>query len=72
MKRYGNLWPALIRWENLMLAARKAQRGKRSREVVQRFNFTQEWQLLRLQRELEDGTYCPGPFTTHWISRPKP
>ncbi len=72
MKRYGNLWSQFISWENLLLAARKAQRGKRRREVTQRFNFHLESNLLRLQRELESGCYQPGPFHTHWIYHPKP
>lgn len=71
MKRYGGLWNRLVQWENLLLAARKAQRGKRGRIVVQRFNFRQETELLRLQQELAGGTYHPGPFTTHWITQPK-
>lgn len=71
MKRYGNLWEKLVTWENLVLAARKAQRGKRDRGTVQQFNFNLEQQLLRLQRELEDGSYRPGKFCSHWITRPK-
>ena len=72
MKRTGGLWERVVSWENLWLAACKARRGKRSREVVQRFEFAREPELLRLQRELIDGHYEPGPFHTHWISRPKP
>jgi retron-type reverse transcriptase len=72
MKRYGQLWDALVRWENLVLAARKAQRGKRSRAAVQSFNFQQERGLLRIQRELQAGTYRPGEFRTHRITEPKP
>jgi len=72
MKRWGDLWPAVVSWPNLVLAARKARRGKRDREVVQRFEFNQERELLRLRRELEGNDYRPGPFTTHWITRPKP
>jgi retron-type reverse transcriptase len=72
MKRYGHLWGQLISWENFLLAARKARRGKRDRAAVQRFEFRQENELLCLQRELRDGTYRPGAFTTHWITRPKP
>ena len=30
-----------------------------------------ESNLLALRRELADGTYRPGPFSTHWIARPK-
>lgn len=71
MKRHGDLWPQVVAWDNLLLAARKARRGKRDREVVQRFEFRQERELLRLQRELTAGAYQPGPFTTHWIDRPK-
>lgn len=71
MKRYGHLWDKVISWDNLVLAARKAQRGKRDRPCVRRFNFSQEYQLLRLAVELDDGTYRPGLFRTHWITRPK-
>ena len=49
MKRYGHLWDRVVCWENLVLAARKAQRGKRSRLSVQAFNFDQERALLRLR-----------------------
>ncbi len=72
MKRTGNLWAEIVTWENLVLAARKAQRGKRDRAAVCRFNFSLEPELLRLQRELNDGTYRPGAFTSHWITVPKP
>ena len=37
-----------------------------------RFDFDLERELLQLRRELIGGSYQPGPFTTHWISRPKP
>lgn len=72
MRRYGNLWSSLVSWPNLLRAARKAQRGKRDKGAVQRFNFGQETELLRLQDELEAGTYQPGAFRSHWITRPKP
>jgi hypothetical protein len=72
MKRWGDLWPAVVSWPNLVRAARKARRGKRTRAAVLRFEFQQERELLRLKRALESGEYRPGPFTTHWIARPKP
>lgn len=34
MKRYGNLWPQVIDFDNLLLAARLAQQGKRFRGNV--------------------------------------
>jgi len=71
MKRYGNLWEKVLSWDNLVLAARKAQRGKRDRGAVRLFAFNLEPELLRLQAELEDGSYRPGRFSSHWIYRPK-
>ncbi len=62
----------MVSWPNLVRAADKARRGKRRHEVVQRFDFDLERELLQLQRELVGGSYQPGPFTTHWITRPKP
>lgn len=72
MKRYGQLWDNLVNWENLVLAAHKAQRGKRGRVSVLKFGFNQECYLIRLQDELVHQTYRPGPFRTHWIESPKP
>jgi len=72
MKRYGDLWDSVTSWQNLLLAARKARRSKRDRAAVQRFEFALEAELLALQTELREGSYRPGRFTTHWISRPKP
>ena len=72
MKRHGSLWGELVAWENLRKASGKARRGKRDRGVVQRFEFELERELLALQTELNTGTYRPGRFTTHWITRPKP
>jgi retron-type reverse transcriptase len=71
MKRYDGLWEQVIAWENLLLAARKARRGKRGRAEVMHFEFQREAELLRLQAELSGGTYQPGAFRSHWIVRPK-
>src|ERR1019366_6682443 len=71
VKRHGYLWGQVVAWENLLLAARKSQRGERKREIVQRFHFHEESHLLRLQHELIDDSYRPGAFHTHWIDRPK-
>jgi hypothetical protein len=71
MKRHGDLWSEVVSWPNLMLAADKARRGKRRRDVVLRFDFDLERELLQLRRELIGGFYQPGSFTTHWITRPK-
>lgn len=71
MKRYGHLWPQVIHFENLLLAARKAQRGKRWKASVLKFNYRLETELLALQAELTGKTYRPGGYTTFEIYDPK-
>lgn len=71
MKRYGNLWPDIIAFENLLLAARKAQRGKRYQPNVLQFNYHLETELLALHTELTTKTYAPGPYYTFDIYEPK-
>lgn len=72
MKRYGNLWLQIIAWENLILAAHRAQKGKRFRENVLEFNYNLEQNLFQLQAELRDRTYYPGTYKTFQIYDPKP
>jgi len=70
-RRIGGLWPQILSFANLLLAARKARRGKRDRAAVQAFEFNLEGELLRLQDELNSGAYRPGAFRSHWITHPK-
>jgi RNA-directed DNA polymerase len=60
MKRHGRLWEQIITFENLLLAAKQAQRGNRFRTNVLAFNYDQEQELLTLQDSLENQTYQPG------------
>lgn len=72
MKRYGNLWSQITTFENLLIAARKAQNSKRYRPDVLAFNYHLEEELIRLQTELQSQTYQPGPYMTFHIREPKP
>src|SRR5947208_9113722 len=71
MKRYGNLWPELISFPNLLRAARKAARGKRFRPNVAAFHFHLEAELWRPHAELANHTYRPGPYHSFTICEPK-
>ena len=71
MKRYGNLNPQITAFENLLEAAKKAQRQKRYRDPVLAFNYHLESELLSLQRELQAKTYQPGGYKTFEIYEPK-
>jgi retron-type reverse transcriptase len=71
MKRYGNLWPQIIAFENLLQAAREAQKGKRYRPNVLAFNHNFAEELLSLQTELVTKRYSPGAYRTFEIVEPK-
>lgn len=71
MKRHGHLWSEVINFENLLQAARQAQKGKRFRDNVLEFNYNLELELLRLQQQLTDGSYQPGGYKTFEILEPK-
>jgi retron-type reverse transcriptase len=71
MKRYGNLWPQVIAFENLLTATRKAQKGKRFRDNVLAFNYNLEGELAQLKTELDTQTYQPGRYRTFEIVEPK-
>ena len=58
-------------WENLLLAYRKAARGKRGKAATASFEFGVADRLLALQRDLADGSYRPGPYSHFTIHEPK-
>ncbi|TVP65951.1 MAG: RNA-directed DNA polymerase [Leptolyngbya sp. LCM1.Bin17] len=72
MKRYGYLWQEVVDFSNLLAASRQAQKGKRFRDNILRFNYDLENQLIKLQQELLTQTYRPGDYTTFHVKEPKP
>ncbi len=72
MKRHGNLYPQITNYQNLLSAARKAQKGKRNQEVVSKFIYYREVELEQMQNELESKTYKPGAYKTFEILEPRP
>ena len=62
MKRIGGLWERIVSFENLLLAYRKARRGKRGRIEVASFGCDLEVELFKLQAELNSGNYSPGSY----------
>ncbi len=61
-RTFKNLYPEITSFQNLLTAARKAQKGKRYREGTLGFNMDLERNLLRLSKELKDKTYRHGPY----------
>ncbi len=65
------MFDALISWDNLYLAYKKAGKGKRGQIDVADFEYALEENLLRLQEELRDQTYAPGGYHSFYIHEPK-
>ncbi|MEA3411592.1 MAG: reverse transcriptase/maturase family protein [Pseudomonadota bacterium] len=72
MKRLGGIWDSVVSFENLLLAYRKARRGKGDRAEVARFSLNLERELLSLQRQLKGGDYAPGDYRLFTIYERKP
>lgn len=65
------MYTTLYSWDNLLLAYRRAAKGKRGQANVARFEHRLEENLLTLQQELRDQRYLPGPYTSFYIHEPK-
>lgn len=65
------MYQTLTSWENLLLAYRKACKGKRGGANAAAFEHRVEDNLLALQSELRDFSYQPGPYTSFYIHEPK-
>jgi retron-type reverse transcriptase len=72
MKSYTNLFDSLCAFENLYLASKKAEKGKRFRHEVAEFNARRFENLLEMQKLLRTGQYPCGHFRAIKIVQPKP
>lgn len=72
MKRYNHLWDSIVSFENLLWSTKQAQKGKRFREDVLKFNYSLESNIQTIQDELQSKTYLPGAYRTFEILDPKP
>ena len=71
MKRVGYLFDRITVLDNLLLASKKAFRGKKRKPRVAAFYFNLEHELVALHRELLSGAYQPRPYRTFIIYEPK-
>ena len=68
---YRHLFPQVIAWENLLLAWRKARKGKRGHPPAAMFEANAGENLLALQEELATHRYVPGDYVSFYIHEPK-
>ncbi len=65
------MYDELTSWDNLLLAFRKAARGKRGKPNVAAFEYWLEENLIELQEELRSKTYSPGSYDSFYTHDPK-
>ena len=71
MKSYNNLYSDICDWKNLVLAWKKARKGKTRKIYVMEFEADLRNNLLKLQEELKNQIYKPKPLVNFIIKDPK-
>ncbi len=71
MKTYNNLYQKIYDIKNLILAYRKARKGKTKKPYVIKFEENLAYNLKKLHDELKDNTYYPKPLKTFILRDPK-
>ncbi len=61
-KTFKHCFEKIADFQNLLIAAQNAQKGKRYRDSVLEFNIRLEENLFELREELLAKTYEPGPY----------
>jgi len=70
-RRVDGLFDGIASFRALHAAALAAVRGKRAKPGAAAFMANLEKELLRLERELREGSYRPGSYTTFTVKDPK-
>ena len=71
MKLYNNLYGEIISLKNLIVAEKKARKGKTSKDYVKEFEEDFAYNLKILHSELENQTYKPMPLKSFILRDPK-
>ncbi len=70
-KTMRNVYDKEVSFENLLIAHRKARRGKREKKSIILFELKLEEQLLELEKQLKDLKYKHGKYNEFKIYEPK-
>ena len=71
-KSFDALFPEVVDFPNLYQAWRQAAKGKRGQPAAATFELNLGDELVRLQRDMADETWRPGPYHSFAILDPKP
>jgi len=70
-KTYKNIYEKIVSLSNLILAWRKARKGKTKKDYVRGFEKDTLRNLYSIQKELLEQTYSPKPLVTFILRDPK-
>ncbi|MDX2157950.1 MAG: RNA-directed DNA polymerase [Hyphomicrobiaceae bacterium] len=70
-RKHSGLFEKIAGFNALLIAARKAVKGKRKKPGAASFFANLERELLRLERELRNGSYQPGRYVEIRVHDPK-
>ena len=71
MKSHRNLYPEIISLKNLILAEKKARKGKSKKDYIQKFEENLAYNLKVLHDELKNEIYKPRPLKSFILKDPK-
>jgi len=71
MKTHQNIYYKIYKWENIILAYKKARKGKTKKLYVKQFELNLLENLEQLQFELMTKTYKPKPLIHFVLRDPK-
>ncbi|MGK4567816.1 reverse transcriptase domain-containing protein [Flavobacterium sp. 3HN19-14] len=71
MKRIGYLYSKIISVENLILADKKARKGKSKRKKIAEFDDDFENNIIAIHEDLKNKTYKTAPYRTFIVREPK-
>jgi RNA-directed DNA polymerase len=71
LKRYNNLYSEIISIDNLMLADKRAQKGKSKQKGVIIHNRNKESNIANLRETLENKEYKTSTYSTFTVYEPK-
>ncbi len=70
-KTIRNVYEQAISFEKLVMAHKKARRGKREKKEVILFELNLESEILKIEKDLREGKYKPEKYKTFKIYEPK-
>jgi len=71
MKTVADFYREIYSYHNLMVAWRKASKGKRYKSSTADFAMNLDEEIVKLHQELRDETYMPGGYTHFTVHDPK-